>query len=40
MKQFSTITLSKTELLATVAILLWIVAGCLVPLPDVNSLGY
>ncbi|MEO6252821.1 MAG: hypothetical protein ABIO79_05930 [Ferruginibacter sp.] len=39
MKKFLQIEISKTEAIAFIAILCWIVASCFVPLPDVNSLG-
>ena len=39
MKQFLSIKLSKGEMIAAIAIAVWIIASLLVPLPDVNSLG-
>jgi hypothetical protein len=40
MKKKSTLELSKIELVAAIALAIWIIAGFFIPLPDVNSLGY
>jgi hypothetical protein len=39
MKKLLQIEMTKAETIAFIAIISWIVAGCFVQLPEVNSLG-
>lgn len=39
MKQFFSIKMSTGEKIAAIAIMTWIIASLLVPLPKINSLG-
>jgi hypothetical protein len=39
MKKYLSLEMSKSETIAFVVIMIWIIASCFVPLPEVNSLG-
>lgn len=39
MKKYLQLELTTGETIAAIAILVWIIASCFVPLPEVNSLG-
>ena len=40
MKKYLNIQLSRAEKVATILIAIWLIAGCLVKIPPVTSLGY
>jgi len=40
MKKVSTLELTKTEKVAAILLAIWLIAGCFIPLPPINSLGY
>lgn len=39
MKKYLSLEMSKAETIAFAIIMIWIIASCFVPLPEVNSLG-
>lgn len=39
MKKYLHLDISALETVLFIALIVWIIAGCFVPLPEVNSLG-